>query len=376
MNARLPAHSDRAHAYLSCSSSERWLNCTIAPSLESSHTDEGSSFAMEGTKAHELAERCLRASKPASEMAGDYTSEMREFVQEYLDYVGNLAVGAEHFIVEERMDISKWVPECFGTSDAIVIRNGECHVVDLKYGKGIRVDAERNTQLMLYGLGAFDAFEFYGIEKVYLHVVQPRLDHVSEWGIFASDLLAWGDEIKPIAEMAYKGEGVAKSGDHCQFCKARHTCRARFEKNIAIAKTDFGDMPKSAELSDAELAELYPQLDSFVRWANDLQTFCLAKAEGGTKFAGLKLVAGRSLSRISNEALAIERLRTDGLDDYEFLNVKTKSQTELKKLLGAKKFADLLGDLLIKPEGKPTLVNESDPRPELSGISSAQADFN
>lgn len=376
MNA--PDHSIRAHAYLSCSSSDRWLNCTVAPSLEAKFSDEGSSFASEGTEAHELGERALVTGKNTDEISGKYPVEMREYIQQYVDYVRDLAEGADHLIIEERLDIGAWVPECFGTSDAIVIAKDTIHVIDLKYGKGIKVFPERNTQLMLYALGTFDAFDaIYGpIDTIVTHIVQPRLDHVSSWSISAAELLAWGESIKPIARMAFAGEGTAKPGDHCQFCKARHTCRARFEMNLNLAKEDFGDMPKGAELTDTELAEIYPQLDGFVRWANDLQSYCLGRAEAGEKLEGLKLVEGRSIRKIKDELAAVTLLRDTGLDDYEFMSMKLKGITELEKTLGKQRFAEVLGELIVKPAGKPVLVTKDDPRPELSGISSAKADFN
>jgi hypothetical protein len=178
-------HESRAHAYLSCSSSDRWLACTVAPSLEANFSDESSVFAAEGTKAHELAEKALVAKVNASDVAGDYPAEMRDYVQMYLDYVRGVAVGARDVLIEQRLDISKWVPECFGTADAVVIHGETIHVIDLKYGKGLRVDAEKNSQLMLYALGAYEENNFiYGpFTKAVLHVVQPRLDHFDAWEI-------------------------------------------------------------------------------------------------------------------------------------------------------------------------------------------------
>lgn len=183
MNAPLE-HGLRAHAFLSCSSSDRWLNCTVAPSLEAKHKDESSPFAAEGTLAHELAERCLRAGRAAAEIKGDYPAEMRDYVQTYVDYV--LSIKGE-LLVEQRLDISRWVPDCFGTSDAVVLLDGVCHIIDLKYGKGVKVFAEQNTQLMLYALGAYDAYDsIYGpLTDFEIHIVQPRLDHIDSWRIKA-----------------------------------------------------------------------------------------------------------------------------------------------------------------------------------------------
>lgn len=357
------SHEQRAHAYLSCSSSDRWLACTVSPSMEAKFSDESSVFAEEGTTAHELAEKALRSDVMADDVPGDYPYEMREYVQIYLDYVLTIH-GTQTLLVEERLDISAWVPECFGTSDAVIFADDVIHVVDLKYGKGKRVDAENNPQLMLYALGAIDCHEcIYGpFSKAIIHIVQPRREHFSSWEISTADLLAWGESIRPVAEKAFAGEGKAVAGKHCMFCKARHTCRTRAAEMISTV----GDMTKGDHLSDSELAAIYPKLSEVVKWANDLEGYCLARVEGGNLLTGLKLVEGRSTRRWTNDVAVGERLKSAGYDPSKYSSIKIEGITAIEKLVGKKKFAELLGDLITKPPGKPTLVSETDERPEIS----------
>ena len=356
-------HEQRAHAYLSCSSSERWLNCTVAPSLEAKFSDEASPYALEGTKAHELAEAALMGGFSADDVRGDYSREMRDYVQMYIDYARGIDPSG-HLMVEQRLDVSSWVPECFGTSDAVIVSDSRLHIADLKYGKGLRVDTERNSQLMLYALGAWDAYDcIYGpFETVVMHIAQPRLDHYSSWEVAVHELLAWGESIKPIARMAFNGEGTATAGDHCQFCKARHTCRARAERML----TAVGDMTKGDHLSDDELSAIYPRLGEIVKWANDLESYCLARVEGGTALHGLKLVEGRSVRRWVDDLAVVERLTAAGYDPGQFSTTKIEGITAIEKLVGKKKFSEVLGDLVVKPPGKPTLVPVTDERPEIS----------
>lgn len=370
-----PDHALRAHARLSASSSDRWLNCTAAPTMESAFADERSSFAQEGTDAHELCERALRAGRNADEMVGPWPTEMRDYVQMYLDYVR--AIEGE-LLVEQRFDLGTWIPEGFGTSDAVVLGDNVLHVVDFKYGKGVRVDAEHNTQLMLYALGAVDEYDLLQgpFASVTLHIHQPRIGHVDSWTIATAELLAWGESIKPIARIAFDGPGEAKAGDHCTFCRARHTCRARAEINLAIARDEMGEYcPPAATLSDDDLAAIYPQLDGLVRWANDLQAYCLAQATAGKRYAGLKLVEGvsRRVIKPESEDAVIAALREHGLDDYEFLSTKLTGITAIEKLLGKKDFTALLGEHIAKPPGKPVLVAATDKRKEydLSHIQTA-----
>lgn len=365
----------RAHAKLGASSSDRWLACTAAPTLEEGYTDSGSSFAAEGTMAHELAERTLVSGRNARDMSGGYPIEMADHVQTYVDYVRSIE---GDLLVEQRLDMTDWVPEGFGTSDTIIIAPaGRIYVIDLKYGMGVPVSAYDNSQLKLYGLGALAAFDtIYEITDVTLVIVQPRLDSISEFEITASDLRQWGDSIRQRAQEAYAGPGVAVPGDHCRWCKARHDCRARADQNLAIARDEMGAWcPPAPTLSDAELAELYPRLDLLVRWANDVQSYCLTRAETGVRLPGLKLVEGRSVRCWADEAQVETALQKAGLDDEAIHVKKLITITSAEKLLGKKEFAELLGDYIVKPPGKPTLTSEDDKRPAISNHEAAIAEM-
>ena len=371
------AHGTRSHAILSASSAERWLNCPPSARINEAYPDEHSPYAADGTRQHELAERCLLTGRDAMTINGDHSREHREAVQVYLDYVR--AIPGE-LMVEQRLSFEQWVPEGFGTCDAIVISDRHMSVIDYKGGSGVKVYATDNPQLKLYALAAFAAYDaIYGpIQQIKLAIVQPALDHIDEWEISSNDLLAWADNfVKPIAALAIEGKGEVKAGSHCKFCKCRHTCRTRAEANLAIAKDEFGEfMPKAASLSDEELAALYPKLADLISWASDLKEYMQARAETGTHYTGLKLVEGRSSRVIADPERAAALLKAEGFaHDRLFVPEKLQTLTALEKLVGKKRFAELLGDCLSKPAGKPTLVTADDERPELNGIHSAQADF-
>ena len=365
MNA--PDHAIRAHAILSASSADRWIACPPSARMNEQMPDERSEFAAYGTAMHELAERCLLAGRDAHDMSGNYDAEQREAVQVYLDYVRGIP---GERMIESRLSFETWVQQGFGTCDAIVISDGHMSVVDLKGGKGVKVFSEDNAQLKLYALAALDAYDpiFGPIDKVKLVIVQPRLDHIDEWEISTVDLLEWAEgTVKPIAALAWEGKGEMAAGDHCQFCKVRHTCRTRADVNLAIAKDEMGEYcPPPANLTDDELGAIYPKLSDLVKWANDLKAFCQARAETGVKFSGLKLVEGRSDRCIADgkEDAVIEALRQHGHDDFEFLTQKLAGITALEKLLGKKEFSAVLGDYIVKPAGSPTLVPATDKRPE------------
>ncbi|MCX8146763.1 MAG: DUF2800 domain-containing protein [Azovibrio sp.] len=360
-----------AHAVLSASSAERWLACPPSARLNASLPDEDSSYAHEGTLAHELAERALVSGRHAHEIEGDYPIEMREFVQVYLDHVRAIPGTLK---VERRLSFEKWVPEGFGTSDAVILDEGRLTIVDLKYGKGVRVDAPNNAQLMLYALAAYDAYDsIWGpIDRVRMVVVQPRLDHIDEWGMPAHELVEWAEQVvKPIASLAWEGKGMFQSGEHCQFCKARHTCRARADEALATV----GDMKRGPELTNEELAAIFPRLSEIVRWANDLTDYMTGRAIAGTQYPGLKLVEGRSVRKFADEGKVAERLAAAGFRPEQYQTVKLIGITEAEKLVGKKAFSSLLGDLVVKPEGKPVLVPADDKRPALNSLDAAASEL-
>lgn len=359
----------RAHAILSASASHRWLVCTPSARLESRFPDKGSPYAAEGTKAHSLAEETLRRFLAG----GDSTvccedGEMREAVQFYVDVCIEKITAARNaspdakILVEERLDFSEYVPQGFGTGDAVIVSDDGLEVVDLKYGKGVRVEAVENSQMMLYALGALSAYGWlYNVGRVRMTIVQPRLDNVSTSEISDDALYLWGRKVQRLAAKAFAGEGEFKPGEHCRFCKARNTCRAYAEAMKAHIREDLRPAP---ELQDDEIADIVQHAKEVKNWLDGVEAYALGQALSGTKYPGMKLVAGRSTRKIADESAAAAVLLSAGYNDI-YRPQSLRTLTELEKLCGKKHFAELLGANITKSEGKPALVPASDKRPEL-----------
>jgi len=373
-----------AHALLGPSGAHRWLNCTPSPRLEEKYEDQTSEFAEEGTAAHELGEAILTGSEAKMKEArasGYYCGEMEEAVQLYVDTVteifnaAKVRAGDADLMIEERLDFSTWVPEGFGTGDAVVIADGVLEVIDLKYGKGVPVSAVGNPQLRLYGLGAYATYSIlYDIHTVRMTIVQPRLDNVSTDEISVDKLLEWADtEVRPKAQMAWNGEGEYVAGDHCKFCKAKATCRARAEKNLELAKQMFKKPP---ELDTYEIAEILYQIDDLIAWGNDVKDYALDQAENkGVRYPGWKLVEGRSNRKYTDKELVAELLKQHKYRVKDIYKQELLGITDMEKLLGKKTFDTILKDLIIKPPGKPKLAPDEDARPELNTASKAAEYF-
>ncbi|OMD93007.1 hypothetical protein BSK49_01080 [Paenibacillus odorifer] len=389
------SHASRAHAKLSASGSKRWLSCTPSAELESHFEETTSDFAEEGTAAHELSEIWLKfrlsqiksgEHKKLWEKAKKgkyYSPEMEDYVQGYVTIVLERVSEARKrskdaaVLLEQRLDFSAWVPDGFGTGDVLIIADDTMEVIDLKYGKGVPVSAEDNSQMRLYGLGALDGYGYlYDIQTVRMTIVQPRLDSVSTEDMPATDLVAWGDDyVKPRADMSAAGEGEFAAGDHCRFCRARSTCRKRAEENMELAKYEFRE---GSLLSTDEVGDVLGRIDQLQKWAEDIKKHALDQAEKhGVRYPGWKLVEGRS-NRIYSDREAVQAALLEGgfVEDKILTPRELLGITAMEKAVGKKKFEELLSDLIIKPVGKPTLATEKDPRPELSSAASAAADFN
>ncbi len=368
---------------MSASSSKRWLNCTPSARLEEQFAEEtgNSVYAEEGTAAHALAEHKLkrslkrRSKRPVSDYQCD---EMEECTDGYVAYAMEQVELARQeckdpvVLIEQRLDYSAYVPEGFGTGDLLIVADRVLTVVDLKYGKGVAVEAEWNPQMMLYGLGALELFgAIYDIDTVRMTIYQPRLESVSTWEISVSDLMEWVEkELKPKAALAISGEGEFRSGSWCRFCKAKDTCRARAEEYLRLAQMEF---KAPALLTDDEIAEVLKVADELARWSADVYAYAQDEAvTRGKKWNGFKLVEGRTCRKYTDEEEAAEAAVAAGYTD-----IYKKSLigiTEMEKLLGKKKFAEVLGKLVYKPQGKITLVPESDKRQEVMAAT-AEADF-
>ena len=266
-------------------------------------------------------------------------------------------------LIEQRLDFSHVVPGGFGTGDAVIIAEPMLQIIDLKYGQGVLVEAERNPQLMLYALGAVNAFgSLYDITEVAVTIYQPRRANISTWHVTVAELEAWAEQVvKPTAALAARGNGEFVPGEWCRFCKLNPTCRTRAEANLALARHEFAP---PAELDDAEIAAVLVQLPQLKAWAADVEAYALSLAVNqGKTWSGFKLVEGRSIRKYTDEAAVAQAAEAAGVDVWDR---KLKTITALEKQLGKKRFTELLGDLVVKPAGKPALVPESDKRPALT----------
>jgi Protein of unknown function (DUF2800) len=380
MQLELFPDAQPAHAKLGPSAAHRWLHCPGSVILEADLVDEGSEFAKEGTAAHALAEWCLREGVDPTEMVGDtmegveVTADMADHVADYVDYVrGTHAETADAvLLVEQRVEFTQWVPGGFGTSDAIVIGDGLCHVIDLKFGQGVRVDAYKNEQAMMYALGVWQTFgSLYEIDTFVLHIHQPRLDHVSEFTITVKELLTWADQVvKPAADRATAKTPEFNPGQKtCQWCKARSTCKALAQHNYELTLSKFDDLeaplvvPTAHMMSAEEVAALLPKLPLLKSWANDVEEYAQTTLSHGGVIPGYKLVEGRSVRQWEpDEALVARCLAEAGLGDDTIYTKKLISPTQAEKALGRAKAGEI-ASLVVKPRGKPTLAPESDPRP-------------
>ncbi len=381
------------HAKLSASGAKRWMACPPSADLEMQFEDEGSGYAAEGTLAHELAEQILRynngeISKKAfstrlNKLKQDplYNQEMQDYIESYANQVWEVvnetrAVCPDALILfEQRLDFSEYVPEGFGTGDVVIVADDMVNIIDLKYGKGVGVSAKDNPQLRLYGIGAYlEHSMLYDIQRVRMTIIQPRLDNLSTEELAVEELLDWADdEVRPKAALAMAGEGEFQSGEHCRFCKARKTCRARAEYNLELAKYEFEE---PALLTKEEIGEVLWRAEQLAAWAKDITEYAFEEAMKGEKFDGWKLVEGRSNRKYADETAVRECLEKAGYPEKAILKPQElQGITVIERMLGKKQFSELLGSLVIKPEGKPVLVPESDKRPELSAADSAVDDF-
>jgi len=371
-----------SHAVLSASGSHKWLNCTPSARLEAQFKNETSVYAQEGTAAHELSEHKLReylgieTKRPESEFDSE---ELEYYTDAYVTYAVEQIKYAKQrckdpiVLIEQRLDYSHYVPGGFGTGDLVIVADGTLDVVDLKYGKGVAVSAVDNPQMKLYALGALALFDnLYDIKTVRMVIVQPRLESISEYEVSVDELISWAEtELREKAELADLGEGDFCSGEHCRFCRARHTCRARAEEHLSLAKYEF-KLPSL--LTDEEVAQILTVADRLSQWANDVYSYATDLAiNEGKEWDGFKIVEGRSNRKFTNEDSVANICIENGFD--EVYKKTLKGITDLEKYLTKKRFNELLGGLVVKPKGKPTLVPIGDKREKIIVNNTATADF-
>lgn len=409
---------DRAHAVLSASGFKKWSTCTMSAAIEELLPDEDSDYSAEGTYAHAVGEAWLRVwlggndgadVEAANELTNPelnedakrwFNPEFAEYVQDYVDYVTKRVteLREQHghdnvtVLLEQRLDFSRWVPQGFGTGDVAIIFPGGVEVIDLKFGKGIFVDGENNGQTRLYGLGAYDRYHIlYDFEEVTVTIVQPRKDNISGETINVAELnglLTWADElVKPRAAIAWaavqgdRSEARFVPGSHCSeaFCKARFTCAARARYMLEAADKSYA-LKEPDTLTIEQLEEVVERADLAVKWLSDVKSYLLKQAEAGrVQLQRFELVEGRSNRTISDTKEAAAVLMKNGFSATDiYKDPELKGLTMLEKLVGAKKLTELLGNILHKPAGKPTLAPRGSGKKavEVTPKKSAAQEFN
>lgn len=372
------------HAVLSASSAARWMRCPPSAKINAELPDASTSYAREGTCAHALAEAKVRnlfhlyekapiSIKALTENLDYYDSEMEACTDAYAECVSEQFEEAKKLcsdpilLVEQHLDFSNYVPQGFGTGDCVIVADKMLQIIDFKYGQTL-VQAKRNPQMMLYALGALEAFDgIYDIKTIRMTIFQPRRENIATDEISKEELLRWAKEIlQPAAALAAEGKGDFHAGEHCKFCKIKFTCRKRAEYHLSLARYDFA--PPNT-LDSTEISAILEKAAELVSWANDVKEYALSAALSGTKFAGFKLVAGRSNRRYIDKDTFAKAAETQGINPY---TQEVLSITAMEKRIGKKQFAELFSAYVEKPEGAPVLVPESDKREELS---TARNDF-
>lgn len=375
------------HALLSASAAHRWLNCPPSVKLTADMPDKASEYAAEGTLAHSLCELKLRKKFTDKGMSTRkynqllkalksnalWQDEMDEHSNTYIERISEIAMGCsyEPFIAAElRVDYSEWAQGGFGTADCVIIGDGTLHIIDFKYGKGVPVSAEDNPQLKLYALGAYNTYSFlFPIQRIALHIVQPRLDSLSDWELSTEKLLTWGESVKPIAEQAVKGEGEYNPGSWCRFCKAAATCRKRAEKNLL---EDFQHVLPPL-LSNDEVGEILKRADDVRNWVESLQEYALNEILSGGAVEGWKVVEGRRTRTFDDADKAFDDIIAAGIDGSILYQRKPLTLAQVEKALGKKAFYEIAGQHVVTPKGKPTLVPVTDKR--MPYATTAEDDF-
>lgn len=384
-------HKERAHAKLSASGASRWATCPGSVQMEDGIPDKESVYAQEGTLAHEMSELKLkhyldpkgfgkRKLNAAIKKLKDnelYQAEMESYTDTYVDFIKEKALSFPsnpYIEIEKRVDFSRWVDGGFGTCDCVLIHGSTLSIIDLKYGKGVPVSSEQNEQLILYALGAYDAFNLiYNLDKIELNIVQPRINNFSTWEISLTELLLWGDYFKVQAEKALGGNGeLVPSAKACKFCKARDICTARAENNLSLEseiKLKPNEIPKD------KLYEYISRGEDIAKWVADLKAYALDMCLKGEDVKGLKAVAGRTSRSWTNQDEAINKLIEGGIDEAIIYDKVPLTLAKLEKALGKQQFTALVGDMVVTSEGKPTLVFENDKRPAITNKVNATSIF-
>lgn len=379
-----------AHALLSPSSASQWLTCTPSPRLTEGYEDSSSDFADEGTLAHSYAEtflthhsdskalkKALKAMEKDKHYEKHYSPELVEHASNFADYVLEQCVGDHALEVEQKLDLRNWVPEGFGTGDAIVVKDGILNLNDLKFGRGVRVSSVENKQLMIYGLGCIDKYSWiYDFHTIRLHIYQPRINNISVWSITVDELVKWGEEeLKPKAKLAWDGAGTTVAGEHCRFCKVKGECKSLAEFSLSILKDDF----KEAHLlTPEEIGEILPKVATVEIFLKAIHDHAYGSLLGGGTIPGYKLVKGRP-TRVYTDVDDIRKALNDAGYTDDAINVPPKpptllTLTAMEKMLKKKEFDKIVAPYVKRVDGKPAIAPESDKRDEYIMIEAEFAD--
>lgn len=381
------------HALLSASGAHRWLECTPSAQLELQFPQSTSEYAEEGTAAHELCELTARywlgeISEAEYENQRDelakgkyYNAEMQECANDYAKFVAEKTAAARETCedaftaLEVRVDFSKYVKDGFGTGDCIIVSDNVLEIIDFKYGKGVRVEAAGNPQMKLYALGAYLEYNtLFDIDSVRMTIFQPRLSGVqSSDEITVKELLEWAEKyVKPRAKLAYKGEGeFAPSEEVCKFCRAKAQCKARADKNLKL----FDEAPDVLLLTPEDAGKILEQAGDIQSWLADLESLVSSTLLAGQPVEGWKMVEGRSNRRFTDELKVVDAMKAAGYDESLLYERKLITLTQMEKDFGKKAVAETLGELIVKPQGKPTLAPAKDKRPEFRPEEQLLAEF-
>lgn len=380
-----------SHALLSPSSAHRWMNCPLAPRLEATLPEKPSEYAREGTVAHSVCE--ITAKKKYKKVkAAEYNrvikklktdaawdDEMLHTAETYVEHLTERAMefaNEPYIAFEVKVDISDYVPEAFGRCDCVMFGGDTLIITDYKHGKGVPVSPDENPQLMLYALGALKLYKpLFGValKKVAVYIDQPRIGAYDGWACTVDELLAWGESVKPKAQMAFMGFGEYHAGDWCRFCRANGICKAQAEQQIG-AFDDFSAAVgnPAALLSPSEMGEVLKRGETLVSWYETVREKALESLLNGEKIPGYKVVEGRSTRCWTDQDKALDKLQESGVDRALIYDSVPKTLAQLEKMLGTAKFKELVGEFVTKPQGKPTIAPESDSR---QPFSSAASDF-
>ncbi len=370
---------EKSHALLSASSSHKWLVCTPSARLEEKFPNKTSEYMAEGTLAHSIAEFKVRSYflEPISKTT--YTKRLNKLKKEelfqdemllhtdtYLEFIKGEALKTSNrpFIaVEQKIDFSKYVPEGFGTADCILLSGDTLHIIDFKYGKGIKVDAEDNPQMKLYALGVLEQYGlFYDIRNIKMTIIQPRIDNISSYETSKESLLDWGENVvRPQAQKAFMGLGEYVQGEHCKTCRAKGACEFRAKENMKIVE-EIKEAQETGIVSNINLGEILTKTDGIEEWLKNIRDYALEQLLKGQEVPGWKAVEGRSNRKIVDIDKAFEILEANGYDQAILYERKPITLSQLEKTIGKSKVLDAIGDYIEKPKGAPTLAKESDKR--------------